>query len=159
MEIRDATLADADAACEVLRQSIVQLCDADHRNDAELLKQWLSNKKPEIIAAWATQAGNSLLVAVNAGTVLGVGSVTDTGEITLNYVSPTARFSGVSRAMLRALEIRAAQRGNTTCTLFSTETAHRFYQNSGYADAGSPSEKFGTDAGYPMFKKLSETPT
>ena len=154
MEIRDATTQDADAACEVLRQSIVQLCDADHRNDPAILNRWLSNKKPAIVAGWATQPGNSLLVAVEAGAILAVGSVTDAGEITANYVAPAARFRGVSRAMLKALESRALERGNTECRLFSTETAHRFYQSAGYIDAGAPSEKFGTKSGHPMFKRL-----
>jgi GNAT superfamily N-acetyltransferase len=53
-----------------------------------------------------------LLVAVERYTILAVGSVTDAGEITLNYVSPDARFRGVSRALLGALEARAIQRGN-----------------------------------------------
>ena len=33
MEIRDAVLADAPAACEVLRRSITELCVADHQDD------------------------------------------------------------------------------------------------------------------------------
>ena len=45
-----------------------------------------------------------------------------------NYVAPDARFRGVSRALLGALEVRAAERGNVRCTLTSTETAHRFYR-------------------------------
>ena len=56
-----------------------------------------------------------------------MGAVTDTGEITLNYVSPDARFRGVSKTLLGALEVRAADRGNAQCTLASTETARRFY--------------------------------
>lgn len=43
-------------------------------------------------------------MAVEGGMILGVGAVTDKGEITLNYVSPDARFRGVSRALLGALE-------------------------------------------------------
>jgi GNAT superfamily N-acetyltransferase len=157
MEIRDATPADAEAACEVLRRSIAELCDADHHNDPGILDRWLSNKTPAIVAAWASQPGNSLLLAVDRDIVLGVASVTDAGEITLNYVSPQARFTGVSRAMLKALESRAAARGNTACTLFSTETAQRFYQGAGYVDTGSSSEKFGTSAGYPMHKSLADS--
>jgi len=69
-------------------------------------------------------------------------------------VSPAARFRGISRAMLATLEARAAGQGNAQCTLFSTETAHRFYQTGGYIDAGTPSGKFGMASGYPMFKNL-----
>jgi GNAT superfamily N-acetyltransferase len=154
MEIRDATPEDADAACDVLRKSISQLCVADHGNDPAILNRWLSNKKPEIVAAWAKQPGNSLLVAIEGDAILAVGSVTDAGEITLNYVAPDSRFRGVSRAVLGALEARAAERGNVRCTLTSTETAHRFYSG-GYVDDGMPGGTFGTSSGYPMFKRLA----
>jgi GNAT superfamily N-acetyltransferase len=155
MEIRDATPEDADAACDVLRKSISQLCVADHGNDPAILNRWLSNKKPEIVAAWAKQPGNSLLVAIEGDAILAVGSVTDAGEITLNYVAPDSRFRGVSRAVLGALEARAAERGNVHCTLTSTETAHRFYLSGGYVDDGMPVGNFGTSSGYPMFKRLA----
>jgi GNAT superfamily N-acetyltransferase len=154
VQIRDATPQDADVACDVLQRSISQLCAADHGNDPAILGRWLTNKTPEIVAGWAKQPGNSLLLAVEGHVVLGVGSVTDAGEITLNYVAPEARFRGVSRALLGALEARAAERGNTRCTLTSTETAHRFYQSSGYSDDGKPVGNFGTSSGYPMSRRL-----
>jgi GNAT superfamily N-acetyltransferase len=156
VEIRDATPEDAKAACDVLRRSISRLCAADHGNDPAILGNWLSNKTPEIVAGWAKQPGNSLLVAVEGDVVLGVGSVTDSGEITLNYVDPEARFRGVSRALLGALEARAAERGNTSCTLTSTETAHRFHQSAGCSDDGEPDGRFGTSSGYPMSKRLPD---
>ena len=152
MAIRDAAPDDAVAACHVLRESIARLCVADHRNDPAILNAWLANKTPAIVAA--VQKGNSLLLAVEGDAVLGVGSVTDAGEITLSYVSPVARFRGVSRALLGALEARAIERGNTRCTLTSTETAHRFYQSAGYVDDGAPTGKFGTSSGYPMSKEM-----
>jgi GNAT superfamily N-acetyltransferase len=152
--IRDATREDAVAACRVLRESIAHLCVADHRNDPAILNAWLANKTPEIVAAWVVQKRSSLLLAVEGDAVLGVGSVTDAGEITLNYVAPVARFRGVSRALLKALEARAVERGNSRCTLTSTETAHRFYQSAGYRDDGAPTGKFGTSSGYPMSKEI-----
>ena len=154
VEIRDATPEDAVAACHVLRDSISQLCVADHRNDPAILNAWLANKTPEIVAGWARQKGRSLLLAVGGDAVLAVGGVTDAGEITLNYVSPHARFRGVSRALLSALEARAAERGNISCTLTSTETAHRFYLSAGYADSGPQQGKFGTTSSYPMSKRI-----
>ena len=152
--IRDATPEDAVAACHVLRESISGLCVADHRNDPAILNAWLANKTPEIVAAWAVQTGNSLLLAVEGDAVLAVGSVTDAGEITLNYVAPAARFRGISRALLSALEARAVERGNKRCKLTSTETAHRFYLSAGYVDDEAPTGKFGTTAGYPMSKEI-----
>ncbi len=154
MEIRDAVAEDAEAACQVMRRSITELCLADHRNDPAVLQRWLGNKTPEFFMSWLGQSGNSLLVAVEDGEILAVGSVTDAGKITLNYVSPNARFRGVSRAMLGALEARAAERGNTRCVLISTETARRFYKASGYGEEGPSAGSFGTSASYSMTKLL-----
>ncbi len=155
MVIRDALPDDAPAACEVLRRSISELCVADHNNDPAILGQWLANKTPEIVASWIAKPGHSFLVAVEAGKILAVGAVTDAGEITLNYVSPGARFRGVSRAMLRELEARALERGNSRCTLVSTDTALRFYLAAGYSPAGEPMRKFGMQSSYPMIRRFS----
>jgi GNAT superfamily N-acetyltransferase len=155
MEIRDAQSDDATAACAVLRRSITELCAPDHRNDAAILARWLASKKPEIVAAWIMQTTASMLLAVEGDKILAVGGVTDAGEITLNYVSPDARFRGVTSALLRAVEARAVERGNTRCWLISTETAHRFYLARGYRDDGPAQGKFGTNASYRMSKSLS----
>lgn len=137
-----------------MRRSIAELCVADHRNEEAILGRWLGNKTPGVFAAWLGQPDHSLLVAVEDGNVLGVGSVTDAGEITLNYVSPDARFRGISRALLGALEARAMERGNAQCTLTSTATARRFYRANGYVEGGLPAGNFGTSSGYPMTKLL-----
>jgi GNAT superfamily N-acetyltransferase len=160
MRIRDAVPNDASAACEVMRRSITELCAADHGNDPVILGRWLSNKTPEIFRSWI-RPGNSVLVAIDIESdnilgvgILGVGCVTDDGEITLNYVSPVARFRGVSTALLVDLEKRAIERGNRECRLESTETARRFYRARGYREEGAAGRKFGTAAGYPMSKQV-----
>jgi GNAT superfamily N-acetyltransferase len=153
MVIRDAEAEDALAACQVLRRSIIELCVSDHRNDPALLGRWLANKTPENVVSWITQLGNSVLVAAESGSILAVGSVTNKGKITLNYVSPDARFRGVSRALLSALEARALEHGNTQCTLSSTGTARQFYQANDYVKNGEPDSEFGI-FGYPMSKLL-----
>jgi GNAT superfamily N-acetyltransferase len=155
MEIRNAKAKDAGAASWVLRRSITELCHADHQNNLDILKSWLGNKTPEHFTSWIGRPGNSVLVAVEDGSILAVGAVTDEGEIALNYVSPDARFRGVSRALLGALEARAVDRGNAQCRLTSTETARRFYRANGYVDDGAPAEGFASVLGYPMFKVLS----
>jgi GNAT superfamily N-acetyltransferase len=128
---------------------------ADHRGDPDVLARWLANKTPENFAAWIADPGASLLLAVEGEAVIAVGSVRNDGEITLNYVSPKARFRGASTALLEALERRAAERGNPSCRLVSTETAHRFYRARGYADTGAPEGRwFGTNSSYPMSKKI-----
>jgi GNAT superfamily N-acetyltransferase len=150
MEIRDALPEDAPAACIVLKRSIAELCVTDHKGDPTILARWLGNKTVDIFVAWLNQPENSLLVAIENGEILAVGSVTDSGTIGLNCVSPEARFRGVSRALLLALEARAVERGNKLCTLISTETARRFYLSNGYVETGEPSQAFGTSSGYPM---------
>jgi GNAT superfamily N-acetyltransferase len=152
--VRDATPADAKAACEVLCASIAELCVPDHHNDPDILKRWLGNKTPEHFEAWLTDPGISVLVAAEDDAIIAVGSVRNDGEITLNYVAPAARFRGASTALLNALERRAAERGNSRCKLVSTETAHRFYRARGYADTGAPEGRFGTSSSYPMSKKI-----
>lgn len=153
--IRDATPDDAEKACTVLRASISQLCGADHRDDPEILARWLANKTPDNVAAWADGDGRSMLVVVEDEAILAVGGVRDSGEVTLNYVSPSARFRGVSAMLLAALEARAIQRGaGGRVHLLSTETAHRFYLARGYRDEGPTVGKFGTAASYPMVKVL-----
>ena len=52
-----------------------------------------------------------LLVAVENDVILAVGCVTNEGQITLNYVSPDARFRGVSTVLLTALERRGNRAG------------------------------------------------
>jgi GNAT superfamily N-acetyltransferase len=154
MEIRDAVAEDAPAACEVLRRSISELCVADHGNDQAILAKWLLNKTPEIVASWIGLPDDSMLVAVEGSTILAVGGITKAGNVNLNYVSPDARFCGVSRALLAALEERALERGNVRCTLNSTETALKFYLANGYRIDGPPDHKHGA-GGYPMSKTLA----
>src|ERR1043166_1158911 len=156
--IRDATDADAVQGCEVLRRSIAELCVPDHKDDPAILGRWLANKTPEIFRTWIAQPDNNLLVATDADRVVAVGSVTNGGQITLNYVHPDARFRGVSKSMLEALEHRAASRGGVSCALNSTETARRFYLAQGYMETGKPSGHFGTSSGYPMTKSLKPSP-
>ena len=153
MIIRDATPEDAIAACRTMRRSIAELCAADHRNDPDILQRWLNNKTPEIFKTWISP-DKSLLVAVETDNILAVGCVTRAGEITLNYVSPDARFRGVSSAVLTVLERRASGCGNETCRLESTKTARRFYLARGYSEIGAATDKFGTTGGYPMTKSL-----
>lgn len=155
MVIRDAKPEDAVAACEVARRSILELCAADHGGDPEIVARWLANKTPESLRAWIVRPDASLLVAVEEGAILAVGMVSDAGEILLNYVSPDARFRGVSRALLKPLEARGRERGAGFCTLESTETARRFYVSNGYIETGAATRKFGMRSGYRMTKALA----
>ncbi len=133
IRIRSAQPSDAVVACEVIRRSIKELCEADHGNDEIFLAHWLANKTPGSMVGWITNS--HVFVAEEIGQVVGVAALTGSGHITLNYVSPEARFRGVSKALLRALENKALELGCQTCTLESTKTADQFYRAAGYHEA------------------------
>jgi hypothetical protein len=47
MQVRPAHIVDADDAIDVVRRSIHQLCELDHKGDPATLSMWLSNKTGE----------------------------------------------------------------------------------------------------------------
>jgi hypothetical protein len=157
MQIRPARIEDAGEACEVLRRSIADLCRADHNNDSRNLEAWLSNKTPDNVRSWIADPDTHFVIATEGAAIIGVGAVTSYGQIILNYVSPAARFGGVSKAILKWLEAKALELGNARCAVTSTETAYRFYLSAGYVQEGSPTVSFGRITGYPMVKQLSST--
>jgi N-acetylglutamate synthase-like GNAT family acetyltransferase len=129
--VREATTDDAAAACDVIRRSIVELCRLDYGTDEALLARWLANKTVENVQRWISQSRH-FLVAEEGGMVLGAASMTNAGKVLLNYVSPDARFRGVSKALMRTLEDRARAVGIAECSLDSTQTALALYQSLGY---------------------------
>jgi hypothetical protein len=74
MDVRDARFEDVDEACLVMRRSITELCEADHRRDPTLLAAWLSNKTPETVAGWMRRVDASYLVAIDRGAIAAVGA-------------------------------------------------------------------------------------
>jgi predicted GNAT family acetyltransferase len=154
MIVRTALKEDAEAACVVLRRSIIELCRADHRDDNATLAAWLANKTPENVRKWIGDANNYMLVADDDSALLGVAAVKSSGKITLNYVLPDARFRGVSKALVTGLEARALELGLEACALDSTGTARRFYFSIGYREAGTAAAGFGVSLAYPMAKQL-----
>ena len=63
LSVRIARADDADAAIQVLRKSITELCVRDHQNDAPTLERWLRNKTPERYGALIADPENLLMVA------------------------------------------------------------------------------------------------
>lgn len=153
MPIRPAIPADAEEAAAVLRQSIRDLCVLDHGGDAGLLAQWLANKTPETVRSWIEAPDRLIVVAEEDGVILGVGAASEAGEITLNYVAPEARFRGVSKSIVMALEAYLRSLGHARCSLTSTRTAHAFYLAMGYENAGEE-EPGSRPSGQPMGRIL-----
>lgn len=154
MQIRTAKVEDAEDACRVIRRSITELCHADHRGDVHTLNLWLANKTPENMRRWTSQ--NHVFVATEAEAVVGVGVIRRSGEVMLNYVSPDARFHGVSKAIMTRLEAQARELRVDVVTLQSSATARQFYLALGYRETGPPVKGFGITLGYPMAKLLSQ---
>ncbi len=102
---------------------------------------------------WIEQ--NHVFVATEGGAVVGVGAISNSGEILLNYVSPDFRFRGISKALVRRLEARASELAVETVTLLSSETARQFYLASGYCENGRPTKGFGMTLAQPMTKRLA----
>jgi GNAT superfamily N-acetyltransferase len=136
----------------VLRRSIRELCGDDHHGDPVTLDAWLVNKTSDTVCRWITDG--HVIVAVDAGAILGVAAIRTSGEIALNYVAPEARWRGVSKALVAALEAWAIDRGLDRCTLHSTTTARPFYAAAGYHETGPPTEAWGAVLAYPMAKEL-----
>ncbi|MPZ55993.1 MAG: GNAT family N-acetyltransferase [Rhizobiales bacterium] len=152
MLARKAHMEDAEVACLVVRRSITELCAADHKGDARTLDLWLANKTAENMRRWINQ--HHVFVAIEGAQIFGVGAIMSSGEIILNYVSPEARFRGVSKGLITRLEAQAADLAVDMITLQSTATARRFYLSAGYKETGPPTKGFGITFGYPMAKAL-----
>lgn len=149
--VRRAAAADIAAMSRVLIASITELCVDDHRNDPAAIAAWTRNKSPEGVAAMLANPQSRTFVGELDGAVVAVGAVSRRGEITLNYVAPQARFRGVSKAMLVALEAELRQLGFAEGRLEATATARRFYQAAGWMADGPQAEGRMVN-GYPMRK-------
>jgi GNAT superfamily N-acetyltransferase len=150
VEIRSETHSDAEEGSLVLRRSIEELCHEDHGGNRATIAEWIGNKTADTWRVWVDQQKSRLLVAIDAGRILGVGMMNTHGEILLNYVSPDARLRGVSKALLGHQEAEALRLGIAECSLESTQTARRFYQACGYVAGDGASAE---DA--KMIKRLS----
>lgn len=105
----------------MLRRSIAELCHADHNGEAAAIATWTANKTPDTWKVWIAQHGTTLYVATDGSRIVGVGMLSDVGEIRLNYILPEARWRGVSKAMLAFMEAEAVRKGISVCRLESTE--------------------------------------
>ncbi len=139
LEIRALQEGDVDAASAIIHRSIVELCIADHHNDADEIAGWTANKSPSDILAWMQNPHVQLYMAWFGDTPAGVGCVNRAGEILLNYVSPKFRVHGVSDALLSTMEAQLIDWGCDTARLDSTKTAHEFYLNRGWSDDATTS--------------------
>lgn len=149
--IRSAREDDIAAMSRVLIASITELCIADHGNNPATIAAWTANKSESGLRQM--MGSTALYVADRDGLVVGVGALND-DTITLNYVDPAHRRTGVSRAILQALEAIMVAQGVTLARLKSTVTAREFYLSQGWID-DEPVPKGRFVAAYPMVKTLA----
>jgi adenylate kinase family enzyme/GNAT superfamily N-acetyltransferase len=154
VKVRLAEAADAESICTVLRASITELLAPEHRNDAATLGAWLENKTVENALRWISADDRYAVVATEGGAVCGFGMLKADGEIGLLYVAPGARFRGVSKALLAALEEHARSWDLERVTATSSFTALPFYRARGYQPCGEPVTGFGVTRGCPVAKTL-----
>jgi GNAT superfamily N-acetyltransferase len=153
MLIRPAQLADADRAIDVVRRSINDLCDLDHKGDPATLSMWLGNKTADNMRRWIAE--HAVFVAVEGERIVAVAAVRSDGEVWLNYVATEARFQGASKSLMQTIEAWASRRGLNWLTLDSTATALRFYLSAGWTIAGPPQSGFGVTTRNPMRKPVT----
>lgn len=151
---RRARASDAATACDVVRRSVIELCEEDHRGDSTVLECWLENKTAANFEARIASDQNVALVAEQEGQIVGFGLMDVTGLIALLYVSPGARFRGVSKALLAALEAEALAAGVRETKLESTNTALRFYTRAGYSTNGEPTREVCGTYCHPMSRQI-----
>lgn len=153
IEIRQALLSDAPAACALLRRSIAEGCAPDHLGQSDILDNWLGNKTPQTVAAWFSTPSNHAVVAERDGQLLGLGLLTQAGKVALCYVLPDTLRAGVGRALLGALEQQARCWNISKLHLHSPASSSAFFERHGYANAGKEKACFGLECDL-MWKSL-----
>lgn len=150
------TQHQAAEAAAVVASSIVSLCKLDHNDDPSVVEGWIKNKTESNFAKWMGLPGIFFPLAKDENNIVaGVGAVHRDGRVILNYVSPTYRFQGVSKMLLKAMEKWLVERECALGTLTSTATARSFYLNSGWIITGGPVVEAGI-VGFPMQKDFLE---
>ena len=158
LEIRIAASTDAEAACTVLRRSIKECCELDHKNDPAILDAWLGNKTPQMVANWFSSPTNFSLVAISEGAVVGVALLTGAGKLALCYLLPEARRKGIGKALLTRVEEQACSWGVKALQLHSTASGKDFFAQRGYTDAGKVRSPYGVETVF-FWKQLDEDAT
>ena len=152
--VRHAEQQDADAAMDVVRRSIAELCMADHHGDEETLARWLANKTPETFQGWLSNPDNFCVVAASGSNLFGVGLLRRSGQVLLFYLAPGSQRRGIGRAIHVALEAKAIEWALSFLHLESTADARSFYEALGYRANGGPVHKYGVLQCFPYQKHL-----
>lgn len=156
INLRQSKPADAEQIANVIRQSVEQLCIADHQGEQAVLNSWLENKTPETITAWVNAKDSYCVSALDdSATVVGFGMLSQTGEVKLLYVSPEQKGTGVGQALLQNMEGQAVDWHLTEISLDSTKAAKTFYERQGYSYRGACGERSDGLSCLSMLKRIA----
>ncbi|MDH5648470.1 MAG: GNAT family N-acetyltransferase [Gammaproteobacteria bacterium] len=153
MKIEEATRESLQEISELIKQSIVTLCQADHQNKPEHLQAWLSARASDKLAHELFGNNSRAFTCRHEGRLAGVVNINTTGEMTLCYVHPAYSGRGVGRLLLQAAEEQAIKWGLKQIHLVSTRTAREFYLSQGFESNGEEICHIGMP-GYPLLKVI-----
>lgn len=157
MNIRPALPDEAEAAIDLVRRSITQLCVEDHQNDPATLQGWLANKSAKNMRAWIETPGCFAFAAEREGQLAGIGVYTGAGDLLLLYVDPNARFSGVSSALLKHMEDSARALRLPSLHVSASRAARRFFLERGYFVQEQEDDIFESELGPEDSNEMSKT--
>lgn len=158
--IRKALPGEEAELHEAHMRSIREVCSRDHT--AEEISGW--GHRPLGNRWTAAIERDQILVAEIDGQVLGVGHLgvlpnnPEEGHIYALYLTPETTRMGVGAEMVNQLLDYARSKGVKVVRLYSTITAHKFYQRLGFVDEGEMQTMMigGNPVRcYPMVLKLS----
>lgn len=151
--IIEAKPEHAAVVCDVIIQSIQTLCIADHKNDLNILKSWLSNKTPDNCRLWIKSKHSKSFVTIYKETPVGIAIIGINGHIYLFYMHPNQIGQGKGKQLLLACENQALAWELKQITVDSSYTAKSFYESQGFKSNGEP---FIEDnlCSYPLIKQL-----
>lgn len=136
--IIEAKPEHANEVCDVMKQSIVKLCIADHKNDSSILESWLSNKTPANYKRWIESEQSKFFVAISEGATVGIVGIGNNGYIYLCYMHPDYAGKGIGKRLLFTCEKQALIWGFKEITVDSSFSGKRFYESQGFTKNDEP---------------------
>ena len=151
--IIEARLEHTQSICDVIRQSITQLCFEDHHNKLSVLGPWLSNKTVDNCELWIENKESKSFVALEDQRPVGISMMGNNGYIFLCYVHPENVGFGIGKQLILSCEKQAMSLGLEEMNVDSSLTAKGFYQAQGFKSNGA---SFIEDnlRSYPLCKRL-----
>jgi len=147
MEIRPATVEDAEAICRVAIRALRETNARDYAPD--VIARLVAGFSPERIATFI--ASRPFYVALADGVIVGTANLDGTAARAV-FVDPNHQGLGIGAGLMAVIEDLARARAVTTLHVQSSVTAEGFYKKLGYAAVG---EKFkGSERTVTMEKRL-----